>query len=184
MPSPIAPGAIAPQLWHLGERRKQVFSISAAGTEGGSESASEERRFRSIACLSAGTGGPGPSWRQTCPGTGGLVPPSCSPLWHPVSLQSRAPLASEMSQFQANKQALQSAKSSGRNHKGISVSCVSLGPPPGRSTNPFKAEAGLSSCWLLGDHLQCCDTVLPVTLPTEPRESQGAGLPLSTAHLS
>lgn len=53
MPSPLAPEAIAPQLWHLGERRKQVFSISAAGTEGGSESASEERRFRSIAVSGA-----------------------------------------------------------------------------------------------------------------------------------
>lgn len=114
---------------------------------------------------------------ETCPGAGGLVPPSCSPLWHPVSLQSRAPLASEMSQFQANKQALQSAKSSGRNHKEISVSCVSLGPPLGRSSNPFKAEAGLSSCLLPGDRLQCCDTFLPVALPTEPGESQGAGLP-------
>lgn len=105
------------------------------------------------------------------------MPPSCSPLWHPISLKSRAPLASEMSQFQANKQALQSAKSSGKNHKEISVSCVSLGPPLGRSSNPSKAEAGLSSCLLSGDHLQGCDTFLPVTLPTEPRETQGAGLP-------
>lgn len=184
MSSPLAPRAIAPQLWRLGERRKQVFSISATGTERGSESASEERRFHSIACLrcgclSAGTGGPIPSWRQTCPGPSLLQSSLAS-----ISLQSKAPLASEMSQSQANKQALQSSKSSGRNHKGISVYCVSLGPPLGRSSNPFNGEAGLSSCWLLGDHLQCCDTFLPVTLPTEPRESQGAGSLLPTAHLT
>lgn len=123
---------------HLGERRKPVFSINAAGTEGGfwvskwEETISKHHlvsgatrlslfwRWQPRSILASGV-------RQgSCSEDLRLVPPSCSLLWHPCPLAKQSPI-NKWNVIISNKQALQSAKS-GWNHKEILVSYDSFEP--------------------------------------------------------
>lgn len=150
-------------IWSLGERREQIFSIRAAGTEGGFGVSKWEQTILKHCppwCCSS------PLWccrprsvlasgisEGSCPGTQGLVPPSCSLLWHPCALAKQSPISKQMLQFQTDRP----CQAVWVNHKEIIVSEASFGPSLRGLSDPFMAAARLASSLLVGGHLQSCE---------------------------